>query len=294
MTDILSICVLNTPNDTQISKQVPTPAENYVFVVDTQAVHFKDLTCDESGVYDYHSSPSSLVKVDIQNGQIKNTKIISRTNITENDPRLQDENIYLIKRNYSKQVNTFGDATRIISKVYSKSGLHWYAITQYIGKRECRLKGHGNAKGNNTTLYLRTKPSVINHEKHLAKYETPKKVINIYDKTKSCNNKKVSDRPRDRQQIYNVKKNNNISFKARNKVSCPDFSKLVAAMDNGVFVKNINFDRRAKFQRIHPNTFAATDATLKWTQTYCSPNSEHKSQLGIDMTYKICLFILLF
>jgi hypothetical protein len=48
-----------------------------------------------------------------------------------------------------------------------------------------------------------------------------------------------AEQPRDRQQVYNLKKRSDVKFKARNtgRVAVPDFSKLVASMDNGGFFK---------------------------------------------------------
>jgi hypothetical protein len=56
-----------------------------------------------------------------------------------------------------------------------------------------------------------------------------------------------------------------------------------------VFLKNVDFGSREKHKRIHPNTFAATTNTLMWTKTFCHSDSQYKSQLGIDMTYKVGL-----
>lgn len=80
-----------------------------------------------------------------------------------------------------------------------------------------------------------------------------------------------------------------MKHKSRNtgKVTAPDFSRLIASMDNGQFLKNIDFSIREKHQRINPNTFAATENTLHWVRSFCTPEAEHKSQLGIDMTYKV-------
>lgn len=139
-----------------------------------------------------------------------------------------------------------------------------------------------------SNLYMRTKPSVISEEQHLARVAAPKQVNYMID-NKIRKEKSPSSSPRDRQQIYNVKKKGNVAFKARNtgKVPIPDFSKLVAAMDNEGFVKNVDFVSREKCKRIHPNTFAASENMITWIKTFCNPDAGCKAQLGIDMTYKV-------
>ena len=261
-----------------------------MFIVDTEAVKERDLTCDDSGMYDSHSSPTSLVEIimDSEKKFIKDVQLISRSKVPLDDPRLAEDNIFLVRRQYSTQNKKSGKCVRIISKVYHLSKLCKYAIIQYIGERQSLLRPHGNSKLK-SNLYMRTKPSVISKEQELACGASPKQVINIIDQKIGKASSSPSDSPRDRQQIYNAKKKGKIVFKARNtgKVPIPDFSKLIAALDSGDFVKNVDFASREKMKRIHPNSFAATDNMLKWIKTFCNPNAVHKAQLGIDMTYKI-------
>lgn len=135
---------------------------------------------------------------------------------------------------------------------------------------------------------MRTKPSVISEEQHLARVAAPKQVNYMID-NKIRKEKSPSSSPRDRQQIYNVKKKGTVAFKARNtgKVHIPDFSKLVAAMDNEGFVKNVDCVSREKCKRIYPNTLAASENMITWIKTFCNPDAECKAQLGIDMNYKV-------
>lgn len=149
------------------------------------------------------------------------------------------------------------------------------------------LRSHGNSKMK-SNLYMRTKPSVISEEQHLARVAAPKQVNYMID-NKIRKEKLPSSSPRDRQQMYNVKKKGNVAFKARNteKVPIPDFSKLVAAMDNEGFVKNVDFVSREKCKRIYPNTFAASENMITWIKTFCNPDAECKARIGIDMTYKV-------
>lgn len=288
--EIIEICTGNAPvESSKICQKVPSPQKNAVFVVDTEVVKERDLTCDDSGIYDSHSSPSSLVEItkNAKDNSIKGLKIISRSKVSIDDPCLMESNIFLVKRLYSEQNNSYGKCVRIISKVYHASRLCKYATIQYIGERQSMLRSHGNSKMK-SNLYMRTKPSVISEEQHLACVAAPKQVINMID-NKIGKEKSPSSSPRDRQQIYNVKKKGNIAFKARNtgKVPIPDFSKLVAAMDNEGFVKNVDFVSRERCKRIYPNTFAASENMITWIKTFCNPNAEYKAQLGIDMTYKV-------
>lgn len=151
-------------------------------------------------------------------------------------------------------------------------------------------QAHKNSKDKNK-LYVRTKPSVIEREKSLLHNQPPKKVIDLIDEENGglLSVHSSSDGPRDRRQLYNIKHKQSNKNRSRNTgpVTTPDFTQLIAEMDNGKFIKNIDFSFRSKQGRIHPNTFAMTENCVTWIKMFCSPFSSVKSQLGIDMTYKV-------
>lgn len=62
------------------------------------------------------------------------------------------------------------------------------------------LRSHENSKMK-SNLYMRTKPSVISEEQHLAGVAAPKQVNYMID-NKIRKEKSPSSSPRDRQQIY--------------------------------------------------------------------------------------------
>lgn len=285
--EIISLCVLNKTDENKLCRTIPTASKDSVYLLDLSTINIKDITCDDSGIYDEHSSPSSVVKVDIDENEIVDFSILSRKKVKDDEDYLKESNVFVVKRLYSEQKKEYGKASRIISRVYSQGKPAKYAVVQYLGERICHLKPHKNAKSKD--VYLRTKPSVLSKEKALLSEVAPKQVINIIESDDSQSNISASDAPRNRQQIYNQKKKCATKFKARNtgKVVTPDFGKLVASMDNSGFLKDVDFSYRQKFGRIHPNTFAATDNSMLWLKSFCCTNSNIKSQLGIDMTYKV-------
>lgn len=288
----MQLCAFSIICSDNVCKVVPQPEENSVFVIDLEKVEERDLTCDDSGSYSSHSSPTVVVKVRAKNNKVDHIKTISRRKVPKDDPILSQKNIFTVKRMYSEREDRMGlgRTTRIISKVYSCDGLVKYALVQYLGAATSSFVGHGNSKDMKKP-YIRTKPSVLAHEKHLLQHETPKKVIGLIEKEKGgpINMLSSSDGPRDRNQLYNIKKKLDNRQKSRNTgpVIQPNFTKLIADMDSGKFVKNVDFSFRSKQERIHPNTFAMTDNAVTWIKKFCQPSSSTKSQLGIDMTYKV-------
>ena len=290
--DIVSICIDNTIDEEKICSTVPYPKSNSVFVVNLNTVSEKDLTCDDSGPYNKHSSPTVVVKADFDNNKLVGLKTINRQPLPKNSPLLTKKNIYVVKRMYSERVDELGRGklTRIISRVYSCEGIRNLAIIQYLGTNSNTSRPHGNAKVRKRT-YVRTKPSVIEKEKELLQSEPPKKVIRLIEDERGgpLSMASASDGPRDRRQCYNIKANlpNKKRSKNTGPVATPDFDRLIASMDAGNFVRSVDFSFRSKHQRIHPNTFAMSENAIIAIQAFCNPDSSNRSQLGIDMTYKV-------
>jgi len=60
----MNICVCQNVSAEKICTRVPSGiTKSPVFIVDLEAVQFKDLTVDDNGVYGAHSSPSEHFKV---------------------------------------------------------------------------------------------------------------------------------------------------------------------------------------------------------------------------------------
>lgn len=68
--DILSICVFQSHDENKICNKIPPPRSDSVYVIDVKKVNVKDITCDNSGTYDAHSSSSVLVKAIDSEGKI--------------------------------------------------------------------------------------------------------------------------------------------------------------------------------------------------------------------------------
>lgn len=127
VSEIVEIIAFKDLSASQLCKHVPDPSSDSVFVVDLNSVSEKDLSCDDSGSYNSHSSPTVVVKVSSQNKKVTNIKTLSRRRLNIEDPILKDENVYMytVKRLYSERKGRLGldKYTRIISKVYSCHGI---------------------------------------------------------------------------------------------------------------------------------------------------------------------------
>ena len=107
-------------------------------------------------------------------------------------------------------------------------------MIQYLGESRAFIPAHGNVT-DSSVPYRRTKPSVMDKMKELSEKKAPKQVINIVDRECGgpCSAKAFSDMPANRQQVYNLKGGIDAHV-SRNtgKIKRPDFSNLVASLDN--------------------------------------------------------------
>ena len=241
--EIINLCVAATPDKSKVCTSVPEPQENSYFLVDMNSVQEKDLTCDDCGIYDKHSSPSALVSANIKNGTVVRTKVITRVRELMTEKLIKQENNYVVKRFYSEQSSPLGKATRIIHKVYQNEKICRYSVVQFFGKHVSILKPHGNNKSSDP--YMRTKRSVLDKARYLAEHMSPKQVISLIesDNGNLIDNNSSSDSPMNRQQIYNLKKKIEGPTKSRNTgpVKKADFEKLILQMDTCDFITDINF-----------------------------------------------------
>ena len=100
-----------------------------------------------------------------------------------------------------------------------------------------------------------------------------------------------SDVLRDRQQAYNIFRH--IDGKIKSRDTGPSkymhIDKLVVLMSRNTFLKDVSL--AWKKESVCPITFAMTDQAKTWIQHHCSPTSNKaRSQVQIDMTYKVGLF----
>jgi hypothetical protein len=275
----------------KVCSQVPVPEDNAVFIVDLRKVHYRDLSCDSSGIYGYHSSPSTVVSVTEENGKLKHVNIISRKKLPGPNPTQNRPGVLLMKRHYAhrKQGNEI-TCKRMISTAEINGEMCRYAVVQYLGTFFNSTRPHANSKRKNSP-YIRVKPSTMDRIKELSKNDAPKEVINIIDKDIGFphNVQSISDGVRDRRQVYNAKKRvgNAKSFRNTGKIPDANFSKLIADMDTGKFVKCVEFGKQESGEGIKPLTFAATDNCLDWMRQFCTPKSQVRAPVHIDMTYKV-------
>ena len=206
--EIISICIMNPPAEHKVcAKGVPPFSRNSVYVVDLSVIDERDITCDDSGTYSKHSSPSAVVQVQVSDGKIIDGHVLSRKKVSVDDIVLKKEHVYHVKRNYSeKEDRGIGKVHRIISRVNVKGKTARYAVVQYVGGAGNSIQAHGNAK-DRSQQFIRTKPSILNRERELAMHSAPKKVVSAIDEEAGgpCMLASPSDAPRNRQQVYNVK-----------------------------------------------------------------------------------------
>lgn len=96
---------------------------NSVFIVDLHKVKESrlDLTCDDSGSYSSHSSPTAVVEIRAVDNRIQNINTITRKRLSDENPVLSNENVFTVRRLYSEREDRvgLGKSKRVISKVYS-------------------------------------------------------------------------------------------------------------------------------------------------------------------------------
>jgi hypothetical protein len=271
----------SNPDAENVHKVMPRAKSNTIFMVDMNHVNHLDLTCDNSGIYTSHSTPSTAVTID-NNGKIS---VLARQNVNDIEDLETNANIYVVKRTYSSmRYNNQVVGKRIVSKIYCQSKIQRFAVIQYLGSTVMH-KPHGNSK--KSEQYVRTKPSVMERIKSKIQSK-PKEIIKDVEMEVGGPMSLISegDAIRDRRQVYNIKSKAPQKHKSQNSghVST-DFNKLVAEMTCGGFIKDVSFES-TKFGT-QPKTFAATSRTLGWIKQFCTPEAKFKSQLQIDMTYKV-------
>ena len=105
----------------KILQVLPKPKANSIFMIDLNCVDEKDVSCDNSGIYKTHSSPTTVVRLK-SDGSID---VLARSNPEEVDNIETDPNIYTIKRLYSYMKHgalTLG--RRIISKIHNRGKIN--------------------------------------------------------------------------------------------------------------------------------------------------------------------------
>ena len=97
---------------------------------------------------------------------------------------------------------------------------------------------------------------------------------------------------RNRQQVYNAFRS--VEDRKKTRDTGPnkgvDFAKLVVALNKKKFLRDVSFMH--KNESLYPFTFAMCEQAIGWIKQFCSPLSDPpvKSQVQIDMTYKVGLF----
>ena len=254
---------------------IPPSKPNVAYIVDMDHVKPKDLSCDDSGSYCTNSTSYTFVDID-SNGSV---------HIIRNKQKQADRKYdYKITRYYSYK----GDSKRIIYTTRKpNSTLLRYAVVQYIGSNFIP-NTFANSK---SRPYMRTLPSTIDALKEKAKYRSPKEcVVSVEEEYGGILDVSSQQLPRDRAQVYNIKRKID-SVKCRNtgKVADTDITQLLTLMktDHNI-VRNVSLVHDSN--NVYPRTFTCPDDMCEMVKRFCQTTSHLKSQLGIDMTYKVGRF----
>ena len=96
---ILDICCFRNIPSQKICHAIPSPRENATFVIDLNKVSEMDLSCDDSGNYNSHSTPSAVVRAVSRNGKLLEVNIIHRGNKHSGGPMLQKKDVFVVNPN---------------------------------------------------------------------------------------------------------------------------------------------------------------------------------------------------
>ena len=278
----------------------PLVTESAVFVVDLEAVHYKDLTVDDNGV---HSSPSEDFQVFLDDqGKISAMTRIGRSD-SETRSLLSAYDHFVIRRQYSWSSKS-KDFRRMIAKVEHEDKFLRFAVVQYTVKMtpsEAKLllsKPYGSGRSTSEP-HVRTKPSILEGIRKLGDKNSAKQIISQIEKKAGGVVSVVSpsDIPRDRQQVYNQLRRVEGRKKSRSTgpSKAPDISELLSLQQAGRFVRDVSLGARTNRdgeKRAAPSTFPATDYTIGWIKRFCQLGSFPAAVAGIDMTYKLGPFYL--
>ena len=263
-----------TKPDGGICHKIPKARGNSVFLIDLASVSHKDLTSDNTGVYEVHSSNQKMYSCTLRGDHIEKAESVGRKCPYD----------YKIRRNYAYKDKK---NKRMVYKVYdSKEQLLPYAIIHYIGTNFPALP-HGNRP---SKAYQRTFPSTIDALRESASNVAPKEAIRQVEAQKggllTASSQEI---PRDRRQVYSLNRKRRLDGtapKSRNtgKVDDPDIAKLQGLMNVSTDLVT-DYNIYSEGGKPYVRTFTCPQNTSEMIRKFCQPTSKQKSQLGIDMTY---------
>lgn len=294
---ILNVCVgQNIPQ--KICSRVPSMVDrSAVFVIDLSRVHHKDLSADECGIYDRHSSPSQTVHVHLDD----ENNVVSFENVEkgqEKTSKYTRQSTLIVRRQYSWHSVT-SDYRRLIAKVEHDRKFLQLVVVQYSVNTNDTSQLFKMLYGNRISSepHIRTKPSVLAKIRGMGTTGSAKHIISKIEK--DCGDitadPSLSYLPRDRQQVYNQLKKVDGRTKSRSTgpSKAPSLTKLLRLQQSRAFLKNASLSSRRdkNGNRAAPNTFAASDTCLGWLKRFCPGVGAH-AVAGIDLTYKLGPFYL--
>ncbi|KAJ7389396.1 hypothetical protein OS493_031926 [Desmophyllum pertusum] len=305
--EILDICIGGNVSDDKVCARVPAGiTESGIFIVDLQAVCYKDLTVDDNGVYGSHSSPSEDFQVFFDDlGNISAVEKINK-NDKETISEIQTTRSHFIVRKQYSWPGKDKNFRRLIAKVEHEEKFLQFAIVQYtvnMTSDEAKMlfanPENSRKRGRPSEPKLRTKPSVLWRMREMGSKSSAKQIINNIHREVGgvVSISSPSDIPKDRQQVYNQLRKVEGRKKSRSTgpAKSPDITKLLSLQQAGRFVRDVSLGARSKKNgemRAAASTFAGTDTTIGWIKRFCCPGSTQAAVAGVDMTYKLGPFYL--
>ena len=265
-----------TKPDGAICHRIPNARGNSVFLIDLTSVSPKDLTCDNTGVYEGHSSNQKKYSCTVRDDRIEKAESAGKRCPYD----------YKIRRNYAyKDKNN----KRMVYTVYdSKEQLLPHAIIHYIGTSFPAIP-HGNRPNK---IYRRTFPSTMDALRESVSRVAPKEAIRQVEAQKGgLLTASTQELPRDRRQAYGLvaqkRKLDGSVPKSKNtgKVDDPDIAKLQGLMNVSTDLVT-DYNIYSEDGKPYVRTFTCPQNTREMMRKFCQPSSKLKSQVGIDMTYK--------
>ncbi|KAJ7382626.1 hypothetical protein OS493_033984 [Desmophyllum pertusum] len=251
--EILDICIGGNVSDDKVCARVPAGiTESGIFIVDLQAVCYKDLTVDDNGVYGSHSSPSEDFQVFFDD--LGNISAVEKIN--KNDKETITKMLFANPENSRKR----GRPSE--PKLRTKPSVLWRM-------REMGSKSSAKQIINNIHREVGGVVSISSPS------DIPKDRQQVYNQLRKVEGRKKS-------RSTGPAKSPDIT----KLLSLQQAGRFVRDVSLGARSKK-NGEMRAA-----ASTFAGTDTTIGWIKRFCCPGSTQAAVAGVDMTYKLGPFYL--
>lgn len=285
-TEKAAAILVNGCSDTRfVASAVPSTVDkNVVFLVDSTAlVKTDDIKCDDLGSWLVTGSKKSI---------FEKKEDLSVQLITEEMGSSHGKRLFLVHRLFYKNKSLPSLRKSVVTAINLTTDKQQpLVLVQYIfsdGEQSVLVKSHGNLKASNDQgrPYKRTMKSTKEWIKVKLSKHSPRKVTHdiIGERGGMQNIQSAGEFPRDRTQIYNVKRNLSIPKSSSSFTKDPLLDVLVKAKEDQSSRKDAFIRDIPMFPE--PVVFLTTDQQLKDVERFCT-NPESFSELGVDATFQI-------